>query len=78
MAQITVITGADFGAAVLEARPASDIPVPTTTTTAPPSTTTTEPGATTEPGTGTEPVGVTTTTTPGFVPDAAPQGEACG
>ncbi|MEZ5140347.1 MAG: hypothetical protein R2711_16720 [Acidimicrobiales bacterium] len=34
VAQITVITGADFGAAVLEARPASDIPVPTTTTTA--------------------------------------------
>ncbi|MEZ5181971.1 MAG: LCP family protein [Acidimicrobiales bacterium] len=78
VAQITVITGADFGAAVLEARPASDIPVPTTTTTAPPSTTTTQPGATTEPGTGTEVVDVTTTTQPGFVPDAAPQGEACG
>ena len=70
--QVTVVTGPDFGAAVLEPRPASDIPIPTTTTTTAPEAA----EATTEP----EAAGATTTTTEpaGYVPDAAPVGEDCG
>lgn len=75
---ITVITGPDFLAAVLDARPESEIQVPTTTTTST-STTTTAPGETTASTAPTSTAPTTSTTAPlGFVPDAAPAGVDCG
>ena len=76
-AQITVVTGPDFGAAVTKPRPEADVPVPTTTTTAA-TTTTTAPAGTGTTAT-TAPAGsVTTTTVNGYVPQAPPAGESCG
>lgn len=76
VAQITVITGADFGAALLEPRPAADVPIPSTTTTTAPPTTTTVAGDTSS--SSSEPSDVTTTTRAGFVPEGVPAGEECG
>jgi LCP family protein required for cell wall assembly len=75
--EITVVTGPDFRAALVEPRPEKDFPVPTTTTTttAP---TTTVPGSETS---STDANAATTTTSEviGYVPGAAPEGEkACG
>ncbi|MCB0972182.1 MAG: LytR C-terminal domain-containing protein, partial [Acidimicrobiales bacterium] len=67
--QVTVITGPDFGAAVLDPRPAADVPIPTTTTT-------TAPEAVVDPS---APTTTTTTTEPtGYVPQPPPPGESCG
>ncbi len=73
--EVTVVTGPDFRAALVEARPEADFPVPTTTTTAP---TTEDPGST--PGSVDTTATTTTTTEPtGYVPGAAPVGEQpCG
>jgi LCP family protein required for cell wall assembly len=77
VAQVTVVTGPDFGAALLEARPVEDVAVPTTTTTTAP-----ESVATTEPGDGGSVAGeaptTTTTTVAGFVPPDPPPGVDCG
>lgn len=79
VSQITVVTGPDFRAALLDPRPSSDFTVPTTTTTPP-----VFGGATVDPDDLTGPEGIvevttTTTTEPkGFVPDAAPPGAGCG
>jgi len=68
VSEITVVTGDDFGAAVLEPRPAGEVPVPTAITTTSIAPTDLAGSSTT-----------TTTTEPtGFVPDAAPVGQACG
>jgi LCP family protein required for cell wall assembly len=75
--QLTVITGPDFGAALVEARPVEDVAVPTTTTAAPVSGSTTVvpegDGSATA-----EAPSVTTTTAPGFVPPDPPPGVDCG
>jgi polyisoprenyl-teichoic acid--peptidoglycan teichoic acid transferase len=80
VSEITVITGEDFGAAVIEPRPASDVPVPTTSTTTTPQVA--DPIVGEEATSSSEPsIGATTTSTTeptGFVPDAAPAGQACG
>lgn len=76
--EITVITGPDFRAALVEARPEADIPIPTTTTTSAPATTTTVAG---QSPSSTDPAApaTTSTTAVGYVPGAAPAGEkACG
>ena len=75
--QVTVVTGPDFRAALVEPRPESDFPVPTTTTTTAPPTTTAAPDATGS----TDTTAATTTTSevPGYVPGAPPAGQpACG
>ena len=81
VSEVTVITGPDFHAALLQPRPEKDYPVPTTTTTAPASTTTV-PGSPSTSGTSSTSApgpAVTTTTAPtGFVPDAPPAGVNCG
>ncbi len=72
---VTVVTGPDFRAALVEPRPESDFPVPTTTTTttAPTTTVAGETTSTDAAGSG------TTTTVPGYVPGDAPAGEpSCG
>jgi LCP family protein required for cell wall assembly len=73
--QVTVVTGPDFVAAILEPRPATDIAVPTTTTT------TTAPAAEVEvapEAATTAPPTTTTTTEPtGFVPEEPPPGVTC-
>ena len=74
--EITVVTGPDFRAALLDPRPAEDFPVPTTTTTTTAPTTTAAPGSSS-----TDTTAVTTSTTEptGYVPGAAPEGEKpCG
>jgi hypothetical protein len=75
VAQVTVITGPDFGAALIEARPIGDVAAPTTSTTVaePDATTVVPDGA----GAAEEPT-VTTTTVPGFVPPDPPPGVDCG
>jgi LCP family protein required for cell wall assembly len=74
--EITVVTGPDFGAALLEPRSAEEVPVPTTAAT----TTTTAPAV--DEGSSTSLGGdaavTTTTEVTGFVPDAAPVGQDCG
>jgi LCP family protein required for cell wall assembly len=74
--QITVVTGADFGAAIVEPRPAADVEVPTTTSTT--STTTTTAPAGSSSSTTTVQSDAPATTVPGYVPDAAPEGVDCG
>jgi hypothetical protein len=80
VAEITIITGADFGSAILEARPESEVPVPatvTTTTTIASSTSVVDGSSTSAPDDGTDSV-TTTTEQQGFVPEAAPTGADCG
>ncbi len=78
VSEITVVTGPDFRSALVEARSAKDVPIPTTTTTTTP-TTTADPGSSSS-STGTAAAPTTTSTTAvGYVPGAAPPGEkACG
>jgi LCP family protein required for cell wall assembly len=76
VSEITVVTGPDFHSALIDARPESDFPVPSTTTTST-TTTTADPSATT----GSDPDAAVTTTSEvvGYVPGDAPPGEkACG
>ncbi|HWJ98946.1 MAG TPA: LCP family protein [Acidimicrobiales bacterium] len=72
VAEITVVTGPDFHAALVDPRPEKDFPVPTTTTT------TAVPGSesgSTDPDAGS----TTTSSVVGYVPGAAPVGEpSCG
>lgn len=76
--EITVVTGPDFRAALLEARPEKDYPVPTTTTTTAPPSTTTSPDAASS-STEAATADTTTSSVVGYVPGAAPPGEkACG
>ena len=79
VSEITVVTGPDFQAALIEARPEADVSGPTTTTTTTAPTTTVIAGDTI-PGTSgstADPAADVTTTTEvtGFVPGAAPAGE---
>lgn len=81
--QITVVTGPDFGSALLEPRPEGDIAIPTTTTTTTlpttlPTTTTTGSPVSSDPTATSTPTDVTTTTRAGFVPEGVPAGEECG
>lgn len=75
VSEITVVTGPDFRAALVDPRPEADFPVPTTTTT---TTTAPAPGS---PTTAADPNAASTTTSSivGYVPGAAPAGEpTCG
>jgi LCP family protein required for cell wall assembly len=76
--EITVVTGPDFRAALVDPRPEKDFPVPTTTTTTAAPTTTAGGGSETS---SSDPNAASTTTSSivGYVPGAAPAGEpACG
>lgn len=70
---LTLVTGRSFTGVLTTARPAADVPGPTTTT--PTSTTTTKPDASDTPS---QASGPTTTTIPGFLPGPTPPGVDCG
>jgi LCP family protein required for cell wall assembly len=80
VSEITVVTGPDFVAALLDARPESEIEVPTTAATT--STTEAQTSTTSSDGspspTTVAPSTTSTTQVLGFVPDAAPAGVDCG
>lgn len=73
---LVLVTGRSFTGVLTTARPASEVPGPTTT--APPSTTTTTPEAGGTHASSTTTEGATTTTIPGFVPGPTPSGLKCG
>jgi LCP family protein required for cell wall assembly len=78
VSSVVVVTGPDFRAALIDARPEADFPVPTTTTTTAAPTTTVDPGSSSS---SPDLTGSTTTTSEvtGYVPGAAPVGEpSCG
>lgn len=77
VSKITVITGPEFVAALLEPRPEKDVPVPTTTTTAT-VTASTVPGPSTTGGPSTTAATTSTTAPVGFLPPEPPPGEQCG
>jgi LCP family protein required for cell wall assembly len=78
VSEVTVVTGPDFRAALVEARPEADVPAPpTTTSTAAPSTTAA--GGSSSSSVDSTAAATTSTTAVGYVPGQAPAGEkACG
>jgi hypothetical protein len=77
VSQVTVVTGPDFRSALLDARPAEDFPVPTSSTT----TSTTVPGESSTSESSTTAAAPTSTTTEptGYVPEGTDaDGKACG